>query len=172
VALQGHTDLHPRLAAELVRLKPDALVVSGRPWWAPLAAPVVAADLAARLDAALPLPSSFTIDAKFLHDRQRVLRPCWSRPAHRRETVIQIGPVRIILARTRGRLPRRGAWLRDRKAGRPWPLAVRPGGRDREKTNVWLRLVVPLLLLLAVMVCLFAGYTELPWFSQLPWYKQ
>lgn len=28
VALQGHTDLFPRLAAELVRLKPDVLVVS------------------------------------------------------------------------------------------------------------------------------------------------
>jgi putative tryptophan/tyrosine transport system substrate-binding protein len=28
VALQGHTDLFPQLAAELVRLKPDVLVVS------------------------------------------------------------------------------------------------------------------------------------------------
>ena len=37
---------------------------------------------------------------------------------------------------------------------------------------MWLRLVVPLLILVAVVVCLFAWYTELPWFVQLPWYKQ
>ena len=37
---------------------------------------------------------------------------------------------------------------------------------------MWLRFVVPLLILLAVVIGLFAWYTELPWFSQLPWYKQ
>jgi hypothetical protein len=34
------------------------------------------------------------------------------------------------------------------------------------------RFFVPLLIFLAIAVCLFAWYTELPWFSRLPWYKQ